>query len=61
MAAPLFSKICMYRYWTFGLLESMLGLAGGSVVPAAVCAKGDVGERCAVYRSVHVFMMLMIC
>lgn len=39
----------------------MLGLAGGSVVPAADCANGDVGERCAVYRSVHVFMMLMIC
>ncbi len=47
MAAPLFSKICMYRYWALGVAMFEL-LDGGSVVGGAVLARGERGERCAV-------------
>lgn len=56
MAAPLFSKICMYRYWAAGRDKLACWLVGGSVVGLAALVNGDFGERCAVYNSVQVLM-----
>lgn len=53
IAAPLFSKICMYRYCSFGLVTLAEGDVGGSVVAGAFFASGDVGDKCAVYISVQ--------
>lgn len=40
MAAPLFSKICMYRYCALGLATSVCE-EGGSVVGSASEARGE--------------------
>lgn len=56
MALPLFSKICMYLYCSFGARRLSSVPCGGSVifVDIACFAKGEVGDRCAAYNLVHV-------
>lgn len=53
---PLFSKICMYRYWALGFARSPWENGGIDRVAAALVS-GDLGSRCAVYRFVQVSMM----
>lgn len=53
MAAPLFSKICMYRYCSWGLVRLAVDDWGGTVVGGAIEAKGELGDRCDVYSSVQ--------
>jgi len=61
MAAPLFSKICMYLYCVFGLETLPSWVDGGRVVAPATWASIDLGERCAVYSWVQVLMTGIIC
>lgn len=45
MAAPLFSKICMYRYWCEGAYFEAVEEVGGRWVGWEILARGEDGDR----------------
>ena len=44
----MFSKICIYRYCSLGLVKLAMGELGGKVVDGATAASGELGDRCEV-------------